>query len=180
MVEMNRDDVANAELVNKWRLSGAQTPLIMVISPKGYPTGGYLLNEATSDKIVELVPSPKMDNTYEALNNSKAVFIIVSKKSYTDKSQIIENCNAAIKQLQNKAIVVDVDLDDKKESAFIKQLNLKSTPNTTVAIVLNANGQTTGYFEGKAQSNELVLAANKVIKSRGCCSGGRNASCGSR
>ena len=166
IVQMNRDDVANTELVSKWRLAGAPLPLILVVSSKGYPTGGYILAQATAQNIAELVPSPKLDDVYESLNNGKPVFLVISKKSHTDRAKILENCKLAISQLQNKASIVEVDLSDTKEAVFIKNLNLKNTSNTSTVLVLNASGQTTGSFEGSAETNQLVLAANKVV--RGC------------
>ena len=176
VVTMNRDDATNASLVSEWRLAGAPLPLILVISPKGYPTGGYILAQATAQNIAELVPSPKMDDVYEALNGKKSVFLVISKKSYTDRSKILDNCKSAVSQLQNKASVIEIDLTDTKEAVFIKQLNLKSVPNASSILVLNAAGQTTGTFGGNAETTALVLAANKVVKS-GCCPSGSGSSC---
>ena len=165
IIQMNRDDEANAQLVGQWRLAGAPLPLILVLSSKGQPTGGYVLAQATAQNIAELVPTPKLDEVYESLNNGKPVFLVVSKKSYTDRSKILENCKTAITQMQNKASIIEIDLADTKEAVFIKNLNLKSTPNTSTVLVLNASGQATGKFEGTAETNELVLAANKVVRS---------------
>src|ERR1035437_9337446 len=77
VLQMNRNDKANAKLVSQWRLSGAPLPLILVVSPKGFPTGGNVLSAATPQNIAEIVPSPKLDDVYEALNNSKPVFLMV-------------------------------------------------------------------------------------------------------
>lgn len=176
IIQMNRDDVANSELVTKWRLSGAPLPLILVISPKGYPTGGFYVNDATAEKIAGLVPSPKMEKVYESLSNAKPVLLVISEKSYTDRAKIIENCKLASTQLQNKVSIIEIDLSDSKEARFIKQLNLKNKPNTTCVLVINALGQTTGYFEGNVETQQLVIAAKKVIRS--CCgSGSSSGSC---
>jgi hypothetical protein len=165
IVQMNRDDAANAPLVAEWRLSGAPVPLILVFSSKGQLTGGYVLAEATAENIVELVPTPKLDEVYESLNNGKPVFLVISKKSHTDRAKILENCKSAASQLQNKASIIEVDLTDTKEAIFIKNLSLKNTPNTSTILVLNASGQATGKFEGTAETDQLVLAANKVVRS---------------
>jgi len=176
IVQFNRDEEANTKLVSEWRLAGAPLPLIMVISPKGYPAGGYILKQATAENIAEIVPSPKMDDVYEAINNSKPVFLVISKKSFTDRSKILDNCKSAISQLQNKASMIEIDLNDTKEAKFLKQLNLKNTPNASSVLVLNASGQTTGSFEGTVETTQLVLAANKVVKSS-CCPSGSGSSC---
>jgi hypothetical protein len=174
VIQMNRDLPVNADLVSEWGLSGAPLPLILSISPKGYATGGYVLADATADKIAALVPTPKMDEVYAAINNKKSTFIIVSKKSNIDKAGILANCKSAATQLKNNVAIIEIDLADPKEAAFIKQLNLKSAPNTTSVLVLNASGQTTGSFNGKVDAAQLVGAATKVVKSCGssCSPGG--------
>jgi hypothetical protein len=170
VIKLNKDDSLNIDLVTKLRLSGAPVPLILVISPKGIAVGGYLLAEATAELLVKLIPSPKMDDIYAALNDGNAVFIVFSKKSYTDRLKVMDNCKAAAAQLQAKSTIIEIDLDDKKESDFIQQLKLKNTPNTTTTLVLNAAGQTTGSFEGIIDVAQLTTAAKKVIK--GGCGGG--------
>ena len=176
VIQMNRDLAENENLVREWSLSGAPLPLILVISPKGYPTGGCLLADATAAKIAALVPSPKLDDIYSALYRKESVFVVVSKKSNVDKAAIIKNCKAAVTQMQAKAAIVEIDLNDPKEAVFIKQLNLQSVTNTTTVMVLNASGRTTGMFNGKVETAELVTAAKKVI-SGGCGSGCKPGGC---
>ncbi|HJV79169.1 MAG TPA: hypothetical protein VJ602_12360, partial [Paludibacter sp.] len=174
VIQMNRDLPVNADLVEQWGLSGVPIPLILSISPKGYATGGYVLADAKAEKIAALVPSPKEDDVYAAINNKKSTFIIVSKKSNTDKAGILANCKSAAIQLKNNVAIIEIDLADPKEASFIKQLNLKSAPNTTSVLVLNASGQTTGSFNGKVDAAQLVGAATKIVKSCGssCSPGG--------
>jgi len=176
VIQMNRDLAANENLVSEWRLSGAPLPLILVISPKGYPTGGYILEEATAAKVAALVPSPKLDDIYSALYSKEPVFVVVSKKSNVDKAAILKNCKAAVTQMQAKAAIVEIDLNDPKEAVFIKQLNLQSVTNTTTVMVLNVSGRTTGMFNGKVETAESVTAAKKVI-SGGCGSGCKPGGC---
>lgn len=167
VVQMNRDIPANSEFVSQWGLSGAPLPIILCISPKGYATGGFILSEATAKKIAELVPSPKADEVYGAMNDKKSTIIIISKKSNTDKAKILANCKAAAKQLKDKAVIVEIDANDPKEAEFIKKMNLKVVPNATSVVVLNASGQTAGTFNGKVETTQIVTAAKKVVKS-GC------------
>jgi len=59
VLQMNRSDAANTELVTKYRLAGAPLPLILVIASNGVVTAGYTLNQATPELLVKAVPSPK-------------------------------------------------------------------------------------------------------------------------
>ncbi|MCK7519969.1 MAG: hypothetical protein MZV64_20710 [Ignavibacteriales bacterium] len=72
LLQMNRDDAANAQLVNEWRLSGAPLPLILVVSPKGILTGGRILAQATAENIASLVPSPKKEAVIEQMTSGKS------------------------------------------------------------------------------------------------------------
>lgn len=175
MLLMDKDLPANAELVRKWGLSGAPVPLILTISAKGFPTGGFVLADATADKVATLVPTPKLDDVYEALNAKKPVFLVVSKKTNIDKSAILSACKSASKQLSGNVVIVEIDSTDPKEAAFIKNLNLQSPSNSTTVIVLNTSGQSTGKYNGKVESAELVSATKKVISGgcgTGCAPGG--------
>jgi putative ABC transport system ATP-binding protein len=65
IVQMNRDDASNAQLVAEWRLAGAPLPLILVVSSKGLPTGGYVLNDATAEnkkRAIELLQWVGLDD----------------------------------------------------------------------------------------------------------------------
>lgn len=167
ILKMDRDLPVNAELVSQWGLSGAPLPLILTVSAKGYPTGGYVLADATAEKVAALVPSPKLDDVYAALNAKKPVFLVVSKKSNIDKSAILSSCKSASAKLSGNVAIVEIDLADPKEATFIKILNLQSPTNTTTVMVLNTSGQSTGLFKGKVEAAELVSAATKVV-SGGC------------
>ncbi len=172
IVQLDRDNLANANLITLFRLTGAPLPLILVVSPKGNAVGGFILNEANSDKLIELIPSPKLDDIYVAANSGTPVFLIVSKANYTDRLKLLGNCKAAKTQLKNKVSIIEIDLADAKEQKFIKQLNLKTTANKSTVLVLNTTGQVTGTFEGNADITQLTQAATKVNK------GGCNSSCG--
>lgn len=181
VIELNRDDVANTSLVSKFGLSGAPLPLILVISPKGAPVGGFVLKDATVEKIVDIIPSPKADIVYAAINNKKPVFILLAKNTNTDRASMLANCKAANKQLRVGGVIIEIDPTDAKEQKLLKTLGAVSNNNTSYVYVFNAAGQATGTFSGKAETASLVAAATKVIRSGGCCPGGAPAGgCGAK
>jgi len=71
VVQLDRDDAANTQLVTEWRLAGAPLPLVLVISPKGQLTGGMILAQATAESIAALVPSPKLEEVYASIAANK-------------------------------------------------------------------------------------------------------------
>jgi len=174
VVQLNRDDVANSSLVKKFGVASVTLPFILVISPKGVPVEGIPLDKATSDKLVKSVPSPKQDDVLFAVNEKKPVFIVVSKKTFTDKKTIVANCKAAISKAASNAAIVEIDFDDANEKAFLTQIGVSSPVNDkSVTVVINASGQITDTFTDTPTVEKLVAAVNKVTKTGGCCSHGK-------
>jgi hypothetical protein len=176
LVQMNRDDAANTQLVNEWRLSGAPLPLILVVSPKGILAGGQILAQATAESLAAFIPSPKKEEVLEQLVNGKSVFLLVSKKSMAKKSERLSTCQKACIEMQEKAKVVEIDLDDSKEIAFINELKINRNITEPAIYVVNSKGQITGTFNGDTNSAALTASARKVVSS-GCCAPGSGQTC---
>jgi hypothetical protein len=176
VIKMGRDDEANKELVTKFGIAGVAPPLILVISPGGVAVGGYQLDKATAENLLKLLPSPKKDEVLIAINNKMPVFVVVSKKSFTDQVKSLESCKSALTQMGNKVKIVQIDFDDSKETDFIKQLGVNTSSATTATVVINTSGQITETYYGPADATILANSAKKVIKS--CCPGGSKSGCG--
>jgi hypothetical protein len=178
IVQMDRDNASNTLLVDEYRLAGAPLPLILVISSKGFPTGGYLLADATAENIAALVPSPKMEDVYEAINNGKYAIIAFSKKSFTDKQEVLKACKEAVSMLNNEAVLIEVDMDDSKEVNFLNQLRIDKTQfNESLTLVINKQGQVAGTATTVPDAAKLVAAAKAPVKG-GCGPGCGPAGCG--
>lgn len=177
IIQMNRDDAANVNLVNEYRLSGAPVPLILVISSKGLPTGGYILEQATAENIAALVPSPKLEEVYSAISSSKYAIVAFSKSSFTDKSEVIKECKKAVSLLNNEAVLVEVDIDDNKEANFLNQLRIDKTQLTaSLTLVINKQGQVSGTSTTVPDAAKLATAAKAVVQG-GCGPGCGPAGC---
>jgi hypothetical protein len=171
VVKMNTTEVANSDLVTKYRLTGVPLPLILVLDKNGNPTGGLQISDATPEKLVDLIPSPKTSEIINALAGGKPVFLVVYKESMTSKKNIINNCYLACNKMDNKSVIVKVDLDDKKETKLIQNLKCDVNAKEPVTYVINKAGQVTGTYPGLTDVNNLVGSATKVA-SGGCCPGG--------
>jgi len=178
IVQMNRDDASSAQLVSEYRLAGAPLPLILVISSKGFPTGGFILAQATSENLAALIPSPKLEDVYAAINGGKYAIVAFSKKSFTDKPEVLKECKKAVALLNNEAILVEVDVDDIKEANFLNQLRIdKSQLNASLTLVINKQGQVAGTATTVPDATKLVAAAKTPVAG-GCGPGCGPAGCG--
>lgn len=178
VLQMNRDDKENADLVAQWQLSSAPVPLILVFSTKGLLTGGRLLADATAENIAVLVPSPKLELVYEAIANKKHAIVVFTKKSFTDKTEVIKIAKQAVVKLGNEAIFVEIDMDDNNEIGFMNQMRIdKNTAKASVTIVINSQGQVAGTSTTIPSADKLVAAAKTPVKG-GCGPGCGPAGCG--
>jgi hypothetical protein len=177
VIKMDRDDAANSDLVTKFGVAGVQLPFVLVLSPKGFAVGGFPSANATADNLVTLIPSPKYDIVLEALNNKKPVFVVASKKSFTDKATAVATCKSAVDKVPSKPTIVEIDMDDANEATFLKQIGVNTVATSTVTVVINTAGNITGNYTGATDAQTLATAATKVVKS--CCAGGSSKGCGS-
>ena len=171
VIKMNTSDTANKKLVSKYRLSGAPLPLILVLDKNGTLAGGLLLKEATTTKLVELIPSPKTSELIKALADGKYVYVVVYKESMAIQKSIMDNCAMACSKMGNKGVTVKVDLEDKKESKLLQTLKCDLNAKEPVTYVINASGQVIGTHNGITDVNTLVSSAKKA-PAGGCCPGG--------
>ncbi|MEI6748892.1 MAG: hypothetical protein WCM93_07005 [Bacteroidota bacterium] len=174
IVTLDRTDKANAALVTKYGLSGAPLPMILVMAPNGVVGGGKQLKDATPEELVGLIPTKKQSQALLAFSEGKTAYIVLYKKSMKDKASAIAECNKAAVGLSGKAVVVDVDLDDKSEAEFLSLLKPVMTATNTHVLVFNGKGQFTDEFTAPVQSPALITSAKKIVKS-GCAPG----ACGS-
>ncbi|MFH1320155.1 MAG: hypothetical protein ABII90_05805 [Bacteroidota bacterium] len=177
VIKMNRSDAVNKELVAKYRLAGAPLPLILVIASNGVVTGGYQVNQATADNLVALIPSPKKAEVLLTLNQRKSAFIVVSKKSMLKKKEVVSKCQLACAEMNNRAKVIEIDLDDTKEKSFLSELKVNQLATQPQTYVINANGQMTGTLSGVVDTKTLIATATKAAGG-GCCPKGSKKSCG--
>lgn len=178
VLELNRDDAMNANFVSEWRLSGAPLPLIIALSSKGQPVGGYVLEQATAENIAALIPSPKLEIVYDAISKQQYAVLAFTKKSFSDRKEVLNECNKAVNMLKNEAVFIEIDMEDIKEIGFMNQLKINpSTANSSVTLVINKQGQVAGQSSTIPDAAKLVSAAKTPVK-KGCGPGCGPAGCG--
>lgn len=167
VVQMDRDDAANSQLVAEWRLSGAPLPLVLVISPKGQLSGGLILSQATAENLAALIPTQKLEDVYTAIKSNKSALVVFSKKSLSDRKEVLQECKNAVNLLKNNAVIIEVDMDDTNEANFINQLNIDKTSTVSTTLVINTQGQVAGTSTSVPDAEKLASAATAPVKS-GC------------
>jgi GTPase Era involved in 16S rRNA processing len=177
VLELDRGNFANTSLIQKYRLAGVPTPLVIVIATNGYVTGGAPLPNLTSDALVKMVPTPKEEVVIKSLNEGNPVFVVFSKKSDTKNKKQLDACQSACQSMGDKAKTINIDFDDKNEKSFIAKFNIANSATFPITYVINAQGQVTSMLSGITEAKSLVSAAQKRVS--GCGTGsGCGTSCG--
>lgn len=175
-VTMNMDEEANAELVKEYRLNGAPTPLLLVMSDRGLLMGGMLENQVSKESLEEAIPTAKFSDISYALSKGMPVIALVSNSKFGSDSKAEKVCNSAKDKMSGKAEVVRIDSEDAAESKLITMLNIKEKLKDSYIVVINAQGIMSGRFEKVPGEDELVDVAQKIVQT-GCAPGGCSATC---
>jgi hypothetical protein len=167
LIELDRSEPANADLVAQYRLAGAPLPVILVVGRNGVLGGGLIAAAATPELLMAQVPSPKKSEVMAALQTGKAVFLQASRKSMGDQIQLAGTCATACRQMAGKAVLIPVDMDDPAEAGFLGQMKIDLAATAPVTIVINPQGQITATYNGVFEAANLVEASAKRVG--GCC-----------
>lgn len=162
VIKMSTSDAANSSLIAKYRLAGAPMPLVLILDKNGTPSGGLVLKDATAEKLVELVPTPRTSELLKALADGKSVYVVVYKDAMPSQKDIMNNCATACSKMDNKSVIVKVSLDDKKETKLIQSLKCDLNAKEPVTYVVNTAGQITGTFNGITDVSSLISSAKKA------------------
>ena len=163
VIESNRVDAADSSFIQKYKLATAPVPLILVFASNGVMAGGNVASKLTAQQLVAMVPSPKTAEVLKAIQSGQAVYVTASRSGMASKTDVAKGCAAACMQMQGKSVAVDVNMDDPAEAGFLKQLKVNLQATEPVTVVLNAQGQLTGTFNGPVDVTNLVQAATKKV-----------------
>ena len=119
---------------------------------------------------MKTIPTPKKAEFLLDLSQKMAVIVVVSQKTMVEpRGAIFEACSEASRRLERKVTTVVVDMDDKAEQAWLKELGVGPREAAPVTVVFNAKGQKTQVFRAVMSADDLVEAVTKKVE---CCPGG--------
>jgi hypothetical protein len=139
--------------------------------------GGLPAEKAQPEMLVKMIPSPKKAEVLQALSEGKAVFVVGSRESTVNRNQVLDTCKSACNQMNNRAALVSIDMDDKKENSFLTKLKISMLSTEPMTSVINPQGQVTATLSGPVEVKKIIEAAAK--KAGGCCPGGSQKGCAS-
>lgn len=167
LVELDRSNPANVDIVAKYRLSTIPVPMILALNPNGVISGAIQAQSATVEALTKMIPSPKKAEIIKALSEGNAVFITAYRKDMKSVETVNNACAMACQQMAGKSVQVKVDMDDPAEAGFLTDMKINMASTEPVTVVANPQGQIAGSFTGDVQVTQLVTSATKKVG--GCC-----------
>jgi thiol-disulfide isomerase/thioredoxin len=176
IVKIDRKNPENSTIISSMRVQFAPIPLTLVKDPNGRVVKSFK-TVVTEEELSYAIPSPKKTEAMASLQEGKSLIISFVSDSMPAENKIEQSCEEAEKKLDGKAAHITVNVLDPKEKGFLKEMQIEPGDLEPVAIVINSKRQIAGTFKGDVKSDDLVVAARKVV-SGGCCPGGSGKSCG--
>ena len=175
VVELDRGDPANAEVVKRYRLTSAPVPLILVVASNGVAAGGAKPGTITAAKLARMVPSPGKAGLLKALDEGKAGFLVFGGDKTPGRAAAVGACAEATKTLAGKALTVVIDPADPREVDFVTEMQLDPKAHVAVTDVVNPKGERVTAFDAVPPAATLAEAATKPASAcgPGGCAGGR-------
>jgi hypothetical protein len=167
MVELDRSNPENADIIAKYRLATIPVPMILALNPSGAISGAIEPDKATPEALAKMIPSPKKAEIIKALSDGNAVFITAYRKGMATVETVNNSCAQACQQMAGKSVQVKVDMDDPAEVGFLTEMKINLASTEPVTVVANPQGQIAGTYTGEMEVTQLVTSANKKIG--GCC-----------
>lgn len=168
-VAVDRTAPTEKGLVDKYRLSGAPMPLVLVFAPNGAITGGIVGPQVNEAALQNALASPCMQKCLKALQEGKLVFLCAQNKATKSNDAAMKGVNEfkADARFAQFTEIVQVDPTDAAESKFLAQLKIEPKADEAVTAFLAPPGAIVATYKGATDRDTLVKAI-MAASSGGC------------
>lgn len=164
MIEACANDEANQPLVEKYNLSRAPMPMVLVLAPNGAVTGHFTLGKISAAQIKSSIVTPTMSRVMQALQKDKLVLITIAKKGSPKPEGAAEFL--ADPEFKARTVLVSLPLGDPKEARFYRDLKIEPGDEESKVAFLAPPGVMIGRFNGDVTKEVL---AQKLHAAGKCC-----------
>lgn len=161
---VNITDPSEKAVVDKFQVSRAPTPMILVVHPNGATTGVFV-QKVEEAKLVESLVSPKKAECMKALQQNQLVLLCASPSAQQDVPQGVNELKAD-PHFAQRTQVLKIQLNDPSESSFFQEMEVDPKSSAPVTVFLAPPGVLVGKFPVTATKDELAAALAAAGK---CC-----------
>lgn len=161
---------AEKDLVEKFGLSTAPMPLILVIAPNGAITSGFPAIQVSEERLQGAFASPGMQKCLKALQERKLVILCAQNGNTKANTEAMSGVQAFKDDVRFAQIteIVKVDPADAGEAAFMAKLQLDPKTDQATTLVMAPPGAIVASFKGATDKDTLFAAIQKGCGSGGC------------
>jgi hypothetical protein len=168
-------DPSEAEMVTKFRISKASTPLVLVLAPNGAVTGGFPGN-FTKEQLLSAFVTPTMEQLLGAVQQGKLVVLCVQNGKTRGNSEAMNGVRAlkADKMYGPVSEIVMMDPGQPSERPFLAKLGIDKPIEEATTILVMPPGSVIGSFKGATDKNQLVATLTTALsRFGGACKPGQ-------
>lgn len=174
-VPINISDPLEQELVQRFNVTGAPMPLVLVLAPNGAIMGGFPTKWEEA-QLMEVFGTPALEETLKGLQERRLVLLCVQNQTTQQNDAAMYGVNElrADPQIGGAVRVVMANPADPNESKLFTQLKIDTSLNVAQTVMLVPPGAAVGRFMG-GTTKTMILS--KLQSSGGCgpggCAGGK-------
>lgn len=162
-------DPAEKPIVDKFQVSRAPMPLLLVVHPNGAVTGAYQKPVAEAD-LAQCLVSPKKAECMKALQDNQLVLLCVQTAPQAPAPQGVMDFKAD-PQFASRTQIVTMQLNDPAEAAFLPHLQIDPKVQAPATVFMAPPGVMVGKFPAtatKADLGKALHAAGKCCDDKNC------------
>lgn len=175
---VNITDPKQADVVNRYKLTRAPMPFVLVLAPNGAVTGGFPQN-FTKDSIQRALVGPLTAQCLKALQSQKYVLACFQGADAAANDSAMKGVTDFKNDMMYNLIteVVIFNATDPTEQGLMQSLGIQGKPAEPVTVFLAPPGALIGKYTGKTDKDTLVTALKSRTTGGGCCPSGSGKTC---
>ncbi len=168
---INVGESEEASVVDRFDLSRAPMPLVLVIAPNGAIMGGFPQKFSKED-LTNAFGSPCTEQTMKTLQDGNLVLLCVQNKSTKANDEAMKGVRdfASDPRYSAATKIVTLDPSDTAELNFLSDLKIDPLTTEAVTAFLAPPGSVIAEFKGATSKDELISVLQKA--STACGAGG--------
>ncbi len=163
-------DPSEAAIVNKFQVSKAPMPLVLVIAPNGAVTSSFPGN-FTKEQLLTAFGTPSSEKLLGALQQGKLVLVCLQNGKTRWNAEAMNGVRAfkADQRYSAATEVVMLDPHAQGERPLLAKLGINAPVEEATTLLVAPPGSIIGTFKGATDGNQIITTLTKAIAS---CAGG--------
>jgi hypothetical protein len=176
LVRVDRSLPEEKEIVEKFGLQTAPTPIVLAIAPNGAVTGSIKAGEIGEERLQAAVASTGLQQILKAVQEGRLGLVCLQNDQTKENDAAMKGVKEvkADAQFAEWTEVIKLDPSDPKEARLVAQLKVEPKTKKAATVVVAPPGVMVTRVDGATTLKSLKAALQKAAEgcsgSPGCCS----------